>query len=235
MVLMVPMMAGVSTELMAETLNPDGSGGAWGPDGHYSSDGSGGLWGPDGHYNSDGSGGVWAPDGRHLSKDGSGGFFGPDKKKEDDDNGFTRQHKHDDDFPAADRESSKASKVEIFKSCERKAWLKSRRYSTFKTGTISKSENENAEKYNERYKIKERKAMDRWSQTRRGKNALAGCYDLVVTEELTSVDTFIQRKQDEVIEKNVNLQYNKNQGSGKPADTGPIRKEKKNGVWKFSN
>jgi len=137
----VVMMAGVA---MAETLHPDGIGGYNSSRGHYSPDGIGGLNGPDGHYSPDGIGGFNGPSG-HVFSDGTGGFSRPDN--------------HDDDFPAPDREPRQKSESEIFKSCERKAWLKSRRYSTFKTGTISKGENEDGEKYNAWYKEKERKAI----------------------------------------------------------------------------
>jgi len=119
------------------------------------------------------------------------------------------------------------------------AWKKSNAYSKFKMGTISKTEIESGEKYNKWVKKKEGKAKRRWVEScTNGTGRDCWREPVIETENIvtntTAVDEY-ESKQDQARDENINWLYNKNQGSSKPAHTGPIRKEKKNGVWKFSN
>lgn len=77
--LLAAMAAGtLSSSASAELALPDGMGGYYTDEGHYSSDGMGGYYNPQGNRDmSDGAGGYYTDDG-HLMPNGTGGYFNYD-------------------------------------------------------------------------------------------------------------------------------------------------------------
>ena len=204
----------------------------------------GGLRGPDGqHYAPDGAGGFRGSDGRHLHPSGFGILTGRDKYDENE-----RQINQKDEeerrrrINEEEEEERRRRIVEQGRYEEKQkntpsreqiiniAWKASNAYSKFKMGTISKTEGQSAPDYNSWFKEKEEKAKRRWIE--RCKNGIErDCWiEPVVATKNKNTDDSVY-KQEEAIEQNVGW----DEKPLKPAHSGPIRKEKKNGVWKFSN